>query len=261
MQSKKLLKIASWNVNSLKVRLEHVQQWMKNSAVDLLALQETKLTDADFPEQAFLDLGLHVVFSGQKTYNGVAVISREPISCIETEIPGFIDPQRRVLAVTSHGIRLINLYVPNGSEVGSDKYIYKLSWLQHVTEYINRQLSLYPQLVVLGDFNIAPKDCDVYSPTAMQGGILISQCERDAFSELLSLGLEDGFRMLNPGLNRYSWWDYRAASFKRNLGARIDHILPSKQLHERIVASDVDLEPRCWERPSDHAPIWMTLNL
>ena len=261
MQPKKSLKIASWNVNSLKVRLEHVQQWMSSSAVDVLALQETKLTDPDFPQQAFLDLGLHVVFSGQKTYNGVAIISREPLADIETDIPGFIDPQRRILAVTSHGIRIINLYVPNGSEVGSAKYIYKLSWLEHVTEYIKNQLAQYPKLVVLGDFNIAPNDCDVYSPTAMQGGILISQCERDAFSELLALGLIDGFRAINPELNRYSWWDYRAASFPRNQGARIDHILPSNLLGEKIIASDVDLEPRCWARPSDHAPIWMTFNL
>lgn len=256
-----MLKIASWNVNSLKVRLEHVLQWMSTSEVDLLALQETKLNDPDFPESAFTDLGLHVVFSGQKTYNGVAVISRSNIIDIVTDLPMFVDPQRRILAVTINGIRIINLYVPNGSAVGSEKYTYKLSWLEQVTDYIKEQLDLHPQLIVMGDFNIAPQDFDVYSPTVMHGGILVSQCERDAFSELLALGLVDGFRELNPELQRYSWWDYRGASFKRNQGARIDHVLLSHALREKVIASDIDLEPRCWERPSDHAPIWMTLNI
>ena len=256
-----MLKIASWNVNSLKVRLPHVLQWMSTSEVDMLALQETKLNDPDFPYNTFKELGLNVVFSGQKTYNGVAVISREHIKEIITDLPGFIDPQRRILAVTINNIRVINLYVPNGSEVGSDKYLYKLDWLKNVTKYIKDQLSRYTNVVVMGDFNIAPLDFDVYSSTAKQGGILISKCERDAFAEILSIGLVDGFRLLNPDLQRYSWWDYRAASFKRNQGARIDHILISASLQEQIIASDIDLEPRCWERPSDHTPIWMTLNI
>ena len=199
------------------------------------------------------------MFSGQKTYNGVAIISKQPITDIVTDVPFLVDPQRRVLAATVGGIRLINLYVPNGSEVGSDKYEYKLSWLTKITEFIKQQLSLYPELAVVGDFNIAPEDSDVHDPIEWEGCILVSPVERQAFAELLALGLKDSFRNFPQAENSFSWWDYRAAGFRRNRGLRIDHILLSQALSDRCTESCIDVEPRRAERPSDHAPVWVTL--
>ena len=253
------MKLASWNVNSLNVRLEQVLAWLESSRVDILALQETKLIDEKFPAQLFQEQGYHVVFSGQKTYNGVAIISKQPITDIVTDVPFLVDPQRRVLAATVGGIRLINLYVPNGSEVGSDKYEYKLSWLTKITEFIKQQLSLYPELAVVGDFNIAPEDSDVHDPIEWEGCILVSPVERQAFAELLALGLKDSFRNFPQAENSFSWWDYRAAGFRRNRGLRIDHILLSQALSDRCTESCIDVEPRRAERPSDHAPVWVTL--
>lgn len=256
-----MLKIASWNVNSLKVRLEQVIDWLESAKVDMLALQETKITDEEFPLEAFTKKGYQVSFSGQKTYNGVAVISRFPMIDILKDCPGLVDSQRRILALTIAGIRVINLYVPNGSELSSEKYTYKLEWLQKVTAFIQQQLSLYPKLVVLGDMNIAPEDRDVFDIKACEGEVLVSPLERQAFKNLLDLGLFDSFRKFTQPENSFSWWDYRAASFRRDRGLRIDHILLSKPLFEQCVNANIDKNPRATERPSDHAPVWVELDL
>ncbi|WP_454781994.1 exodeoxyribonuclease III [Legionella sp. WA2022007384] len=256
-----MLKLASWNVNSLKIRLDQVLEWFDSSRVDVLALQETKLLDENFPMTAFMEKGYHVVFSGQKTYNGVAVISRYPLSDVLTNIPDFDDPQRRVLAVTVAGIRLINLYVPNGSELTSDKYQYKLNWLKKVTAFVQQQMSVFPNVAVVGDFNIAPEDRDVHDPAEWIGCVLVSPAEREAFMQLLQLGLHDSFRSFKQDEQIFSWWDYRAAAFRRNRGLRIDHILLSKTLNALCRQSVIDKEPRKSERPSDHAPVWVELDL
>ncbi|CAM4481727.1 MAG: Exodeoxyribonuclease III [Legionella sp.] len=256
-----MLKLASWNVNSLKIRLEQVLAWMDSSQMDILAVQETKLTDENFPESSFTEMGYHVVYSGQKTYNGVAVISRYPITEAVTDIPDLDDPQRRILAVTVAGIRLINLYVPNGSELTSDKYEYKLNWLQKVTAFIQQQLSTYSQVAVVGDFNIAPEDRDVHDPTEWEGCVLVSPPEREAFAGLLQLGLHDSFRNFEQPEKTFSWWDYRAAGFRRNRGLRIDHVLLNQELNTLCRSSSIDVEPRKAERPSDHAPAWVELDV
>ncbi len=254
-----MFKLASWNVNSLKVRLEQVLLWLESSCVDVLALQETKMTDDQFPLNAFIERGFHVAFSGQKTYNGVAIISRYPIQDVVMDIPDLKDPQRRILAATIGDIRLINLYVPNGATVSSDKYEYKLSWLPHVTTFIKNQLGQYPELAVVGDFNIAPEDRDVHDPIAWEGSVLVSPLERQAFNELLALGLFDSFRNFPQEDELFSWWDYRAAGFRRNRGLRIDLILLSEALNKQCVVSAIDIEPRRAELPSDHAPVWVEL--
>jgi exodeoxyribonuclease III len=255
-----VLKLASWNVNSLKVRLDQVLEWMEASGIDVLAMQETKSIDENFPAAAFIDRGYHVVFAGQKTYNGVAIVSRHPVSDVVTDIPDLEDPQRRILAVTVAGMRLINLYVPNGSELTSDKYQYKLGWLQKVTAYIELQLSLHSKVAVVGDFNIAPEDRDVHDPAEWQGCVLVSPPERQAFASILSLGLHDSFRSFEQEENLFSWWDYRAAGFRRNRGLRIDHVLLSDELNRVCRQSKIDKEPRKVERPSDHAPVWVELD-
>ncbi|WP_058523123.1 exodeoxyribonuclease III [Legionella birminghamensis] len=256
-----MLKLASWNVNSLKIRLEQVIDWIQKNEVDILALQETKLLDDNFPANLFREMGYHVVFSGQKSYNGVAVISRSAPQEIVTDIPDLADPQRRILAMTFEGIRFINLYIPNGSTVGSDKYQYKLNWLAKMNAYIEEQLKQYPKLVVLGDFNIAPEDRDVHDPLEWVGGVMVSPEERLAFTNMLSLGLKDSFRLFPENEIEFTWWDYRAASFRRNRGLRIDHILLSHELVSCCLASRIDKEARGAERPSDHAPIWVELEL
>ena len=255
-----MLKLASWNVNSLKVRLEQVLMWLDSSNADILALQETKVVDAQFPAERFKEHGFHVVFSGQKTYNGVALISRYPIDEMQVDIPDLNDPQRRILAATIAGTRVINLYVPNGSELGSDKYEYKLMWLATVKTWIKDQLKAYPQLAVVGDFNIAPADLDVHSPAEWVGQVHVSPKEREAFQALIALGLIDSFRDHYPDQPSYSWWDYRAAAFRRNRGLRIDHILLSKILMEQCIECGIDVTPRQAERPSDHTPVWVSLN-
>lgn len=256
-----MLKLASWNVNSLKVRLPQVLEWFDSSQMDVLALQETKVTDENFPLDAFVEKGYHVVYSGQKTYNGVAVVSRLPMDEAIMDIPNLQDPQRRILAVTVANFRLINLYVPNGSELTSDKYLYKLDWLQKVKDFIQNQLSIYPKLAVVGDFNIAPEDRDVHDPQAWEGSVLVSPPERQAFQDMLSLGLHDSFRSFTQSDDTYSWWDYRAAGFRRNRGLRIDHVLLSEELNLLCRQAAIDKEPRKAERPSDHAPVWVQLEL
>ncbi len=254
-----MLRIASWNVNSLKVRFDQVIDWFEAKQIDILALQETKLTDENFPKQALLDKGYHVAFSGQKTFNGVAIISRQTISEVVTDIFDYPDPQRRLLAASIGDIRVINLYVPNGAAVDTDKYIYKLDWLDKVTAYIQQQMQQYSKLVVLGDFNVAPEDQDVHDPTIWQGSILVSQPERDALNNLLKLGLKDSFRLFNQPEQQFSWWDYRQAAFRRNRGLRIDLILISQSLQTNCIESLIDAAPRRHQRPSDHAPVWVSL--
>lgn len=249
------MKIATWNVNSLKVRLPQVLDWLAAVEPAVLALQETKLQDADFPAEAIRAAGYHVVYAGQKTYNGVAVLARAEPADVHTELPGLADPQRRVLGVTVGDVRVLDLYVPNGQAVGSDKYAYKLDWLDKLATYVEAQLAAHPRLVVLGDFNIAPEDRDVHDPEAWRGQILCSEPERAAFRHLLDLGLADSFRLFEQAPASFSWWDYRQGGFRRNLGLRIDHILVSPALAGACTACGIDTAPRRLERPSDHAPV------
>ena len=249
-----MFKIASWNVNSLNVRLPHVLAWCDVTSPDVLALQETKLPDERYPQQELLDAGYHSVFSGQKTYNGVAILSREPATDPVTDIPGLEDPQRRILAATVGDVRIIDLYVVNGSEVGSEKFAYKLHWLERVTAWLATEMEQHQNVIVLGDFNIAPDDRDVYDPEEWREKILCSTPERDALKKILAMGLQDTFRMFEQEERCWSWWDYRMNMFRRKLGLRIDLVLASKTMAERCVASYVDIEPRRQERPSDHAP-------
>jgi exodeoxyribonuclease-3 len=248
-------KIATWNVNSLRVRLPQVLDWLSAMQPDVLALQETKLPDPDFPETAFTDLGYQVVYSGQRTYNGVAVIARTPARDAITDLPGLEDPQRRVLAVTVGSVRVINLYIPNGESVSSDKFQYKLNWLRSLDLFLKQELKKYSQVVVLGDFNIAPEAIDVHDPKQWEGHVLFSEQERSAFQAMLELGFVDCYRALNPTEKAYSWWDYRLNAYKRNLGLRIDHILASSAFAEHCTLCQVDKTPRGHERPSDHAPV------
>lgn len=249
------MKIATWNVNSLKVRLPQVLQWLESEQPDILGLQETKLTDDHFPVDEVEAAGYRVAFSGQKTYNGVAVLSREEAGDPVTDLPGLDDPQRRVLGVTVGDLRFLNLYVPNGQEVGSDKYAYKLDWLDTAGEYIEAQLGEHDRFAVVGDFNIAPEDRDVHDPAAWAGQVLCSGPERQAFRRLLDAGLADAFRLFEQEEGIWSWWDYRQGAFRRGMGLRIDHILVSPALARACTACRVDREPRAWERPSDHTPV------
>jgi exodeoxyribonuclease-3 len=253
------MKIASWNVNSLNVRLPQLREWLMQTAPDVVALQETKLEDEKFPHAALADLGYHAVCAGQKAYNGVAILAREPPRVVWREIPGWDDPQRRLLAADVAGLRLVNLYVVNGQQVGSDKYAYKLAWLARLRGFLEAELRRQPQLVVLGDFNIAPDDRDVHDPELWRERILCSSAERQALRDLFELGLHDSFRLFESGGGHYSWWDYRQAAFRRNLGLRIDLILASEALRPRCRAARIDRTPRGWERPSDHAPVLLEL--
>ena len=251
--------IATWNVNSLRIRLPQVTSWLATAAestpVDILAMQETKLADPEFPRAELEALGYHVLFSGQKTYNGVAVMSRWPCGDVVTDIPNFEDPLRRVLAVTTNGWRIVNLYVPNGQSVGSEKYEYKLRWLAALRSWLAEEAQKHERLVVLGDFNIAPEDRDVHDPAAWAGSVHVSEPEREALRALLALGLVDVFRKFEQPPKVYSWWDYRMLAFRRNHGLRIDLVLASPAAAARCTASRIDKEPRKAERPSDHAPV------
>ena len=249
------MKIASWNVNSLNVRLPHVLAWCASASPDILALQETKLPDERYPEQELRDAGYHSIYSGQPTYNGVALLSREPGQDPVTDIPGLDDPQRRILAATYGDLRVINLYVVNGKEVGSDKFDYKMHWLKQVTQFIADELSRHEKVVVLGDFNIAPEDRDVHDPEAWHEKILCSTPEREALKRILGLGLEDTFRLFEQEEGSFSWWDYRMNAFRRKMGLRIDLVLASKAMAQRCTRAWIDIEPRRQERPSDHTPV------
>lgn len=254
------MRIASWNVNSLKVRLPQLQQWLEQARPDVVALQETKLEDDKFPLAAINEAGYQAVHSGQKTYNGVAVLARQPLTDPVTDLPGLDDPQRRVLAVTVGDVRVVNVYVVNGQAVGSEKYQYKMAWLDALHRFLEAELQRHPQLVLLGDFNIAPTDLDVHDPAAWHEQILCSTPEREALQRLQSLGLQDSYRQFHPDTQSFSWWDYRQAAFRRNLGLRIDLVLVSEALRPRLADAGIDVEPRRWERPSDHTPVWIALS-
>jgi exodeoxyribonuclease III len=249
------LRIATWNVNSLRVRLPQVLGWLERTAVDVLAMQETKLTDPDFPLSEFASLGYQVQVSGQKTYNGVALLSRWPLTEVLTDIPQFEDPARRVLAASTGELRVVNLYVPNGQTVNSDKYYYKLRWLEALAGWLADELGRNRRLVVLGDFNIAPQDRDVHDPAAWAGLVHVSEPERTGLRRLLDLGLIDVFRRFEQPPETFSWWDYRMGAFRRNLGLRIDLVLAQQELAAACTACAIDREPRRAERPSDHAPV------
>ena len=253
------MKIASWNVNSLKVRLPHLRDWLASAAPDVVALQETKTEDAKFPADEIAALGYQCVFSGQKTYNGVALLARETPRDIVTDIPGLDDPQRRILIGTVGDVRVANLYVVNGQQVGSEKYQYKLRWLAKVREFLAAEMQKHPNLVVLGDFNVAPDDRDVHDPAAWHEQILCSTPERAALKSILDAGLHDSFRLFETNGGHFSWWDYRQGAFRRNLGLRIDLILASEALRARCRASTIDRIPRTWERASDHTPVLLEL--
>jgi exodeoxyribonuclease III len=254
------MKIASWNVNSLNVRLPHLEEWLKLRQPDVVVLQETKMEDSKFPDDALAALGYRSVFIGQKTYNGVAILSRESASDVQIGIPGFEDEQKRVIAATVKGVRIVNLYVVNGQDVGTEKYDYKLRWLDAVHAWLNEEIRRHPNLAVLGDFNIAPDDRDVHDPKVWNDEcILTSTKERAAYKRLLDLGLHDSFRLHNDEAGHFSWWDYRAGGFQRNHGLRIDLILLSDALEAKCTSSTIDREPRTWERPSDHAPVLVDL--
>ena len=255
------MKIASWNVNSLNVRLPQLQQWLGEFAPDVVGLQETKLEDHRFPDDALAALGYRSVFHGQKTYNGVAILARDrALDQVQVAIPGFEDAQARAIAATVGDTRIVNLYVVNGQDIGTEKYDYKLRWLDAVHGWIADELRKHPKLVVLGDFNIAPDDRDVHDPAVWNDGhILTSSAERAALQRLLALGLHDGFRLHNDEAGVFSWWDYRQAAFRRNLGLRIDLTLVSEALRASTASAGIDRTPRTWERASDHAPAFVEL--
>lgn len=253
------MKLASWNVNSLNVRLPHVIDWLNANQPDVLCLQETKQEDSKFPYETFRELGYHAVHIGQKTYNGVAIISRHPIQNVQHNIPQFEDTQQRVIAADINGIRVVCAYVPNGQSLDSDKYQYKLRWLLALYNLLQNELAQNPKLALLGDYNIAPEDRDCHDPVAWQGQVLVSPLEREAFKRLISLGLHDSFRLFEQPEKSYSWWDYRMMGFRRNLGLRIDHILLSDALKPLCSAAYIDKAPRKLERPSDHTPVVVEL--
>jgi len=252
------MKIASWNVNSLNVRLPHVLEWLAEAKPDVLALQETKMTDDKFPAEAIEEAGYHVCFSGQKTYNGVAIISKAAASEVCVGIPGLDDEQKRMIAITCDGVRIINCYVPNGQEVDSEKYAYKFRWLESFRPYLADELARHAKLILLGDINIAPADIDVHNPDRWRGSIMCSQPEREMFASILGLGLSDAIRALEPDTHIYTWWDYRLNAFPRGWGLRIDHILASDTMTS--IACGVDTDMRARERPSDHAPVWLDVD-
>lgn len=248
-------KVASWNVNSLRVRLEHVLQWLEENQPDVLGLQELKLPDEQFPADAFAKAGYQAIFAGQKTYNGVAIISKQAASHTARGIPGYEDPQQRVISGTIGPCRVVNVYVPNGESTESDKFRYKLAWLEALRSALANELKRFPRLVLMGDFNITPDDRDVHDPGAWREKILCSTPERKALGELVELGMRDTFRLFDQPEGVFSWWDYRMAAFRRNLGLRIDLILASTAAAEACRSSTVDKAPRKLERPSDHAPV------
>lgn len=253
------MQFATWNVNSLGVRLPQLLDWLQAHPVDALVLQETKLTDDKFPQAEIEAAGYQVVFHGQKTYNGVALLSRHPIADVQRNIPGFADEQARVIAATVAGVRVVGGYFPNGQAPDSDKFVYKMAWLQALHHWLATELALHPSLVLMGDFNIAPEDRDVFDPVAWAGQIHCTAEERAHFQALLNLGLHDAFRLFEQPPKSWSWWDYRNLAFRKNQGLRIDHILVSDALRTRVSACDIDKPTRKNERPSDHAPVIVTL--
>ena len=254
-RSSRRLKIATWNVNSLRVRLPHLLEWLALNAPDAMCLQETKCDDATFPAAELLEAGYCSLHHGQRTYNGVALLTRTATAERCRGIPGFADEQSRVIAGDVGGVRVVSVYVPNGQRVGSDKYDYKLRWLEALAAWLAAELAAHPRLAVLGDFNIAPEDRDVHDPAAWAGQVLFSEPEKAALRRLFDLGFVDAFRLFEQPERSYTWWDYRMMAFRRKMGLRIDHVLLSPALAPGCTACTIDLAPRRLERPSDHAPV------
>ena len=257
------MKVASWNVNSVRTRLKQVTQWLSDNPVDVLCLQETKVVDEDFPVEAFTEIGYHAYIYGQKSYNGVALISKAPLedvqmgfsAVINSETVGNLDDQKRVISGVYNDVRIVNLYVPNGSSIGSDKYDYKLSWLALLKQYLTAQLASHPKLNVCGDFNVAPEGRDIHGDKNRDKHIMASPVERETLQDILSIGLSDAFRKFTQEGGHYSWWDYRTNAFARNMGWRIDHHYLSPELYEKAKSCTIDTGPRGLERPSDHTPV------
>ncbi len=249
-------RIASWNANSITVRLEHAIDIMNHYDIDVLGVQETKTADGNFPLEALCNAGFHVLFNGQKSYNGTAFISRQPLTHAEHQLPSMrTDYQRRFLQAQYNDWTIINCYVPNGKAVGDEKYVYKLAWLDALIEHLQSLVAAGRPVILMGDFNIAPQDIDVYDAEAWRDSILCSEAERARLQAILDLGFTDTFRLFNHEAEQYSWWDYREGGFQRNKGHRIDLILSSEQLTPHCSASVIEKKPRAWERPSDHAPV------
>jgi exodeoxyribonuclease-3 len=255
------MQLATWNVNSLTVRLPQVIDWLATQPVDVLVLQETKTTDDKFPREAIEAAGYQVAFFGQKTYNGVALLSRAPHGDVVKNIPNFDDDMARVIAATVNGVRVVGAYFPNGQAPDSDKFVYKMRWLTALREWLRDELTRHPQLVLMGDFNITVDDRDVYDPVALKDTIHCTVEERQHFQGLIDLGLHDAFRLFDQPEKSYSWWDYREFAFRRNRGLRIDHILVSAALQTKTTACSIDKAPRKNERPSDHTPVVVTIDL
>ncbi|MBW4516546.1 MAG: exodeoxyribonuclease III [Timaviella obliquedivisa GSE-PSE-MK23-08B] len=258
------MKIATWNVNSIRTRLEHLVGWLEDNPVDVLCVQETKVVDQDFPKLPIEALGYHTYVSGQKSYNGVALLSRSPLTEVSMgftpvlgeAIVGDLDDQKRIITGVLDGVRIVDLYVPNGSAIGSEKYVYKLRWLGMLRNYLKALMMQHSNLLVCGDFNVAPEDRDIHDPVGREQCIMASDIERQALQQaIFDLGLSDAFRKFNPEEGQFSWWDYRAAAFRRNLGWRIDHHYLSPNLYEQAKSCTIDIAPRKLEKPSDHAPV------
>lgn len=255
------MKIATWNVNSLRVRLPHLLDWLASAQPDVVGLQELKCTDEQFPFAELEAAGYHAAVNGQKTYNGVAILSRHPMTDITRDMPGFADEQKRMIAATINGVRVVNVYVVNGQDVGTEKYAYKLRWLDALHDALRDEMKAHAKLAVTGDFNIAPAPEDTHDPAIWEGKILCSGPERAAFQKLLALGLKDSFRLFPQSTQIFTWWDYRQAAFRRNLGLRIDHVLASNALAVHCRNCTIDIAPRTRDRPSDHAPLLATFEI
>ena len=253
------MKLATWNVNSLSVRLPQVLDWLAAHPVDVLALQELKLTDDKFPAQALAEAGYQAQWFGQKTYNGVALLSRQPATDVVKNIPGFADEQSRVLCATIDGVRVIGAYFPNGQAPGSDKFAYKMAWLTALREWVKAEMAAHPQLVLMGDYNITFDDADVWDPDGLRETIHCTTEERTHLQALINLGLHDAHRLFDQPPKSFSWWDYRMLGFQKNRGLRIDHILITDALKARATACSIDRAPRKNPQPSDHAPVVLTL--
>ncbi|HEV7800090.1 MAG TPA: exodeoxyribonuclease III [Burkholderiales bacterium] len=255
------MKLATWNINSLNVRLPHVLDWVGKHRPDVLCLQETKLEDPKFPADALREAGYETLAHGQKTYNGVAILSRLPMTDAQSGIPGFEDDQKRVLSATISGVRIVCAYVPNGENLTSPKFQYKMKWMEAFRLWLKDELARHPHLAVVGDYNVAPEAQDVHDPALWENKIHFTEPERKALHALFDLGLVDAFRLFEQPERSYTWWDYRMMAFRRKMGLRIDHVLLSPQLAKRCTACTIDIEPRRLERPSDHAPVIADLNL
>ncbi len=249
------MRVATWNVNSLKIRLAHLLDWLADARPDVVCLQETKIEDEKFPVEDLRRAGYEAVYCGQKTYNGVAILARSPLTEVVHGIPGFADDPKRVISATVAGTRVVCLYAPNGQAPGTDKYAYKLRWYEELARWLSEELARRPQLAVLGDMNVAPEDRDVHDPKRWEGQIHVSAPERAALAKVVQAGFVDAFRLFEQPERLYSWWDYRLAAFARNWGLRIDLVLLSRELASRCTACTIDKAPRKRERPSDHAPV------